>query len=320
MDQKPLTKLVSIALLLLLAALAGPVAGQTQIQITFPPGDGTVFLGQTVNVAVAVAPGVQGVGLLTENPLPEAKAGGSPTQFTVQVPADARPGPYRLTAIGSLSGSLIKSAPVTVHIERNEDPILIRVEPTFLQFLTGGEKLPLRVVGNYADGSRTVITESVRTHYHSANQAVATVSAQGLVTAVAPGKTNIDVTSANASYSIPVLVQAPSATSLLLNNGRFKVDVRWTTGSSTGDGIPVQLTPDTGYFWFFNPSNVELVIKVLNGCGLGGHYWVFAGGLTNVKTTTLVTDTHTGATKTYNTPAGPPFAPIQDTSAFATCP
>jgi hypothetical protein len=65
---------------------------------------------------------------------------------------------------------------------------------------------------------------------------------------------------------------------------------------------------------------VEAVTKVLNGCPLNNRYWVFAGGLTNVRTVISVTDTQTGATKSYINPQGVAFQPIQDTSAFATCP
>ncbi len=63
-----------------------------------------------------------------------------------------------------------------------------------------------------------------------------------------------------------------------------------------------------------------MVIKVLNGCSLNSNYWTFAGGLTNVNVILTVTDTQTGLIKTYINPQGSPFQPIQDTSAFATCP
>ena len=43
-------------------------------------------------------------------------------------------------------------------------------------------------------------------------------------------------------------------------------------------------------------------------------------GLTNVGVTVTVTDTKTGAVKTYNSPINKTFAPVLDTSAFATCP
>ncbi len=62
-----------------------------------------------------------------------------------------------------------------------------------------------------------------------------------------------------------------------------------------------------------------MVIKVLNGCSLTQHYWVFATGLTNVEVTLSVTDTENQTLKTYTNQLGVPFAPIQDTSAFV-CP
>ena len=80
------------------------------------------------------------------------------------------------------------------------------------------------------------------------------------------------------------------------------------------------MTSDTGYLWFFSSANVEVVIKVIDGCGLNGHYWVFAGGLTNVAATITVTDMQTGAVKTYTNPQNTAFLPIQDTSAFDICP
>ncbi len=82
----------------------------------------------------------------------------------------------------------------------------------------------------------------------------------------------------------------------------------------------IPLTGDTGAFWFFSPSNVEVVIKVLNGCGLNSRYWTFAGGLTDVNVILTVTDTQTGTIQTYTNPPETPFEPIQDTNAFATCP
>jgi hypothetical protein len=116
---------------------------------------------------------------------------------------------------------------------------------------------------------------------------------------------------------------ACSGTGLCLGNSRFWVTADWATTTSSGHGTAVPLTPDTGYFWFFGSSNVEMVVKALDGCGITGHKWVFAGGLTNVHVTMTVTDLQTGASKavkTYINPQGTAFQPIQDTGAFATCP
>ena len=121
--------------------------------------------------------------------------------------------------------------------------------------------------------------------------------------------------------SAPSGTCVPSSTSLCLNRGRFKVEATWRLPSGLADSArPLKLTGDTGYFWFFSPSNVEMVVKVLNGCPLGGHYWVFAGGLTDVNVELKITDTTNGAVRTYVNPPGVQFQPIQDTSAFGSCP
>lgn len=112
----------------------------------------------------------------------------------------------------------------------------------------------------------------------------------------------------------------PDAQSLCLSSGRFKVQATWQSTTASGTGTAIPGTSDTGQFWFFNASNVEMVVKVLNGCGINNRYWVFAGGLTNVKVTMTVTDMNNGTVKAYQNPQSTPFAPIQDTNAFATCP
>jgi hypothetical protein len=112
----------------------------------------------------------------------------------------------------------------------------------------------------------------------------------------------------------------PDAQSLCISNGRFRVQTSWQSTSASGAGTAIPGTSDTGQFWFFNASNVEMVIKVLNGCGINNRYWVFAGGLTDVSVTMTVTDMKNGTVKTYQNPQKTPFKPIQDVLAFATCP
>jgi hypothetical protein len=113
----------------------------------------------------------------------------------------------------------------------------------------------------------------------------------------------------------------PNATTMCLANGRFAVQATFDAGGgNAGDAHAVALTSDTGYLWFFTDTNVEAVVKTLDGCGLNSKWWVFAGGLTNVAVTLKVTDTKTGTVKTYHNPPSTTFLPIQDTSAFATCP
>lgn len=114
---------------------------------------------------------------------------------------------------------------------------------------------------------------------------------------------------------------APTATRLCLDGTRFGVSVQYTLrDGTTGPGHQLPLTADTGAFWFFQSANLEMLLKVLNGCAVNGHFWVFAAGLTNVQVVITVTDTSAGETQTYTNPQGIPFAPIQDTGAFVCLP
>jgi ELWxxDGT repeat protein len=110
---------------------------------------------------------------------------------------------------------------------------------------------------------------------------------------------------------------APSSARLCLNNGRFAVEARWRDfQGKTGTGTAVPLSGgDTGYFWFFNAANVEVVLKVLDGRALNGKFWVFYGALSNVEYELTVTDTETGTVKTYRNPSGR-LASVADTGAF----
>ncbi len=109
---------------------------------------------------------------------------------------------------------------------------------------------------------------------------------------------------------------APSSARLCLGDGRFAVEIAWKDfQGNTGNGRAVELTRDTGWFWFFDPANVEVVLKVLDGRGLNGHHWVFYGALSSVEYTVTVTDTQTGEINTYRNPSGR-LASMADTAAF----
>lgn len=144
--------------------------------------------------------------------------------------------------------------------------------------------------------------------------------------AAAALKVNLAPTSVPATYTLSVSCSGlngctAGAEELCLENGRFKVTATYAdSGGQAGNAQTVALTDDTGYLWFFAAANVESVVKVINGCGLNNHYWVFAGGLTNVKVQLTVTDTKTNKSMTYTNPQSTEFQPIQDTSAFTTCP
>lgn len=100
---------------------------------------------------------------------------------------------------------------------------------------------------------------------------------------------------------------APSCNSggglLCLLNRRFQVSVTWQNqfNGRSGAGGPIPNTDLSGFFYFDDPSNVELIVKVLD---FGSEIKVFYGQLTNLKFELKVTDTVTGRTKTYTNTAG----------------
>ena len=79
--------------------------------------------------------------------------------------------------------------------------------------------------------------------------------------------------------------------------------------------------PQSGLFYFFDPTNIEMLIKVLNACVPPfNHYWVFFAATTNVEFAVVVDrhpDREDGA---YFNPLNRSAPPIQDINAFATCP
>lgn len=94
---------------------------------------------------------------------------------------------------------------------------------------------------------------------------------------------------------------------LCLRDGRFEAQVHWTNPDVPGDfgsggAIPVAISDEAGLFWFFNPANVELVVKVLDGRALNGNHWVFFGGLSDVEYWVTVRDVAGGLNRTYRNP------------------
>ncbi|MES1211344.1 MAG: fibronectin type III domain-containing protein, partial [Acidobacteriota bacterium] len=129
---------------------------------------------------------------------------------------------------------------------------------------------------------------------------------------------------AKVATDAPVAPCVPSSTTLCVNDSRFQVRIAWRTADQNGAGtaVPVESAPDSGLFYFFSPTNIEMLVKVLDACVpvLGNKYWVFYAATTDVELTMTVVDTQTGKVQVYFNPLGTPALPVQDTKAFDTCP
>jgi hypothetical protein len=112
---------------------------------------------------------------------------------------------------------------------------------------------------------------------------------------------------------------AADAETLCLRGDRFQVTVTWrdqrSGNTGTGMAIPSAQSDTTGFFWFFSPTNTELVLKVIDGSPVNGHFWVFYGALSDVEYTIEVVDTANGNRATYTNPPGN-FCGIGDNEAL----
>lgn len=129
-----------------------------------------------------------------------------------------------------------------------------------------------------------------------------------------PGNYTLTVDGA-AVATTGVLSTCTRGSVLCLAGNRFRAELTWKNGAATSTAQAVSLSSDTGSFWFTDPANTELVLKVLDGRAINGHFWVFYGGLTNLPFSLTLTDSVTGEVKTYTSPSGR-FASVGDTSAF----
>ena len=109
----------------------------------------------------------------------------------------------------------------------------------------------------------------------------------------------------------------PSASTLCLNNNRFAVSATYRTNQGqSGNAVGTELTQDSGYFYFFNAANIEIVVKVLSGCGLNQHVLGLRRGVDERRGGPAGRPTPRPEPSRRTTiPSGPRSLPVQDTSA-----
>lgn len=110
----------------------------------------------------------------------------------------------------------------------------------------------------------------------------------------------------------------PDGETLCLLDGMLAVTVDWTDQHNGGSGVgrAVPYTDVSGFFWFFHPENIELVVKALDGRTVNGKIWVFYGALSDVGYTIRVENRADGhLVRTYTNPPGV-ICGNGDTAAF----
>jgi hypothetical protein len=185
---------------------------QPTVAITSPADGAVVSSGQTLTVTVnATASAFESVMVGASAPLVGIwSLTASPYQFQVPIPPDIASGPCTLVASGIVgAGNAVDSAPITVDIERPDNPQQLTPGLSTIGFRYAVGTVPLLVTGTYADGSIVSLSKSALTTYASDTPAVASVDTYGRVTAVGPGSASITITNAGVSVQVPVTVPQP---------------------------------------------------------------------------------------------------------------
>jgi hypothetical protein len=200
----------SIAAAILAVWLAcATLQAESQLRIVSPANGAVVNAGDALTVTVKAPPAtfqsvsVVGDGLFALSTSLTAP----PYQYSYPIPADFPSGCYRFKAAGvTTSGETAYSDPVEVDVERPGEAKKLQSE--YLSLTFGDQKdLPLLIWAIFPDGSKIDVTRSRRTAYTSDRPAVAVVSSEGTVSAVAAGKARITVKYGDKStVVVPVLV------------------------------------------------------------------------------------------------------------------
>jgi hypothetical protein len=128
------------------------------------------------------------------------------------------------------------------------------------------------------------------------------------VPAVPAGAYTLEISSPFVGLVRQGIAVRPLATQLGLVGKRFQVAV--TDQQAGASPAAVLLSDAGGYFTLFDPSNVELTVKLVDGRPVNGQWWVFIASMTNTGFTVSVTDTQGGTcvpftscpTRTYTNP------------------
>jgi hypothetical protein len=111
-----------------------------------------------------------------------------------------------------------------------------------------------------------------------------------------------------------------------LVGGRFQVTAAYdnaVTGAGAAQVLSFNSTRaesnESVFYYFTDPSNFELGVKVLDACSFSSSFWVFIGGLTAQEWSVTVLDTQTGHKKTYGNTFNVVTVTVTDTAALP-CP
>ena len=85
----------------------------------------------------------------------------------------------------------------------------------------------------------------------------------------------------------------PHSSASCLNNWRFQIRASALHGARRTQARKVEgygLGNSASLFYFFGRDNPEMLVKVVNGCAINGHWWVFGSAATDLEYNVSVGD------------------------------
>ena len=213
----------------ILAALCAGVAGAAPPLRIVAPADGTVAIAGTV-VKIIVEDrrptAAFGVAVVGDDPLGttniQSVSSAKPASrrqpvapkkltFSLVIPRDAAPGPYRLWAVtADAAGVPFESRELWVEVEPSAAPRRLMVYPPSVSTPAGGRAVAWAVIGTFADGSQLDVTKSRHLEVTSADPRVAKAK-PGWIQGEKSGRTRIRLRYGSARQTIPVAVSRERA-------------------------------------------------------------------------------------------------------------
>ena len=106
-------------------------------------------------------------------------------------------------------------------------------------------------------------------------------------------------------------------TALLRLDGDYEISMCYRTpGGEEGQAKSAPWSGESAILWFFNRSNAEVLVKVLNGCANNGHRWIFVAPVTTLEFNLWVTGPDDGPPWTHTNRQGETAVTKSDLMAF----
>ncbi len=189
-------------------AEAGDRAAATEGLSIVQPADGaTVTTGEVVTVTVRPDSDLAIERLMLTSLGDLQELANPPWTFDLTLP-DSVVGPFPIVATGKDATGNLYTARIQLNVVAPSPLRTLSITPSNVMLTRVDLPQSLAVVGNYEDGARRDLTgATIGTRYTTRDTSVATVDADGRITAVGNGNTRIGITHGSVSAEIPVVVR-----------------------------------------------------------------------------------------------------------------